>query len=185
MVELHHLGSEGVVCRGAAARPDTVVYSAYVPVCSRLSGLLCTGNRSPVGLCQLSGTLCRIPSLRSLPTSKPFSIRLTANPDVRHAFEVASSHDLVTSAMTHLRSVHSPRREWQDSNLRYASVCQNWSRPHCLPLYLSEVHSHVEFRPDACFGNQAGPESNRSHNTESSSTELPAWVITFSVLSYG
>ena len=39
--------------------------------------------------------------------------------------------------------------------------------------------------PDACFGNQAGPESNRSHNTESSSTELPAWVITFSVLSYG
>lgn len=128
MVESHHLGFKGVDCMGDAARPDTVVYSAHLPVCSRLSGLLCTGNRSPVGLCQLSGTLCRIPSLRSLPTSKPFSIRLTDNPDVRHAFEVASSHDLVTSAMTHLRSVHSPRREWQDSNLRYASVCQNWSR---------------------------------------------------------
>ena len=70
MVELHHLGSEGVVCRGAAARPDTVVYSAYVPVCSRLSGLLCTGNRSPVGLFPaVREVFCRIPCLRSFPPS--------------------------------------------------------------------------------------------------------------------
>lgn len=39
--------------------------------------------------------------------------------------------------------------------------------------------------PDSYLGNQAGPESNRSHNTESSSTELPAWLITFSALLCG
>lgn len=32
------------------------------------------------------------------PAVLPFSIRLTDNPDVRHAFEVASSHDLEAGA---------------------------------------------------------------------------------------